>query len=1145
MHPRVKRNQRPDNINGEINTQNPPPANDTTSDQGFQNSLSSDTHSVRDDNISAGRPRASTLPSLISSSLDFPTSESVLQKDIDLSDRLSFHNNSVSSLEGDDYDSEDFADEDYTDVEDRDLKHENDPDDSRSLDEDTEGHGEPDEFEEFDYGSSALIDEEDEEEDEEDDYADDYDDEFDFNQDYDESMTKEKLPNSLEPPYHLNKDNYRSFFSNETNSSEFSIPSSSTTTIDMPSVNNNNPALGNTLSGLSEEDDSDIEEDLEQAVRQIKLKPPTPSRGSTGTLPLEASDSASSRPPSANTSPWTNNATSSTASLASNRRKHGNSASSKKSLRGQQSLEVISQGEITNPSTTSSALHFSSTLKSNNGSVRRTSAPAKSTYNTPNSQQTQSSSKKLTPDPLLPSSTTNGTTPAVSRRRRGTDPPTRRSNHQTTPTTTQTHSHKHSNSKDIYTDEKLAAQVKLEIGLGLRDPNNPESQNVSSTTQNSATNNDNRSTTQTSNQNNSHPAHPVRKHRSNSTFVVKKMPVSAVNDKPKSSFLSSQIQEKMDTFNDPLEEYVAASGKSEQRPLILKMYMPSCKEPKKPWEIAVRKDVTVSNAIGFALYCYAQEKREPPLPEDMCNANKWTLRIIEEDGEPDEDFPALDRTRLISAYSFDEFALVEATPAQIIENENITPSTRRPAKSSNKTDTIVSHEDSNEIETPQKAVLKIYKYPYDDMVSQLYWSAEVDLNVTIGEVLYQVCLDKELDRTQYVLKLVNKRSILPMNSKFSSIEQLDNFEITPKRVVNSLNGFKEGPEDLKSVAGETIVPLPSTSPVSTNPLHGSANSSAMSSANNRSSVYFRRSSGTFYHRTSSDTVASRPSFSSNSSSVPSGAALVTNNGLKDPGANSRKHLRASIVPLPNPELLTPSVALGFQKYKIWRRQPMSFISRHERVLTIDGEYIHIIPAEDRAWYDSLKMSSFHISQMTKCKISRKIPTNFKVVIIKNSGTKRYDLEAPSAALASEIVTKLKHLYEQYNATRSTTSTSYNSNGTGMGGSSKKNKGGGAQKLNNTTSPSATTATLMPTATITNTTVPGPQIKNLMSINPNTKMTTTTTHNPMLLHGISRFANATTNGRLKPSGSSSNISRNANPNNGPSLTTKGGVTGNIG
>ncbi len=44
----------------------------------------------------------------------------------------------------------------------------------------------------------------------------------------------------------------------------------------------------------------------------------------------------------------------------------------------------------------------------------------------------------------------------------------------------------------------------------------------------------------------------------------------------------------------------------------------------------------------------------------------WALRIVEDedDGEVDEDFPALDREAQIAKFSFNAFAVVEASNAQ-------------------------------------------------------------------------------------------------------------------------------------------------------------------------------------------------------------------------------------------------------------------------------------------------------------------------------------------------------------------------------------------------------------------------------------------------------------------------------------------------
>ncbi|KTW29236.1 hypothetical protein T552_01191 [Pneumocystis carinii B80] len=125
---------------------------------------------------------------------------------------------------------------------------------------------------------------------------------------------------------------------------------------------------------------------------------------------------------------------------------------------------------------------------------------------------------------------------------------------------------------------------------------------------------------------------------------------------------------------NPLADIFACfSGKGDLNPLKLKIYRPSGKDPKRPFSVVIKRIATVSDVIGFSLYCYIEQKIEPRLTSDQLNPNMWTLRIVEEDGELDHDFPALDRVRFLSKFGFDEFALVEATSAQFLENEKITP----------------------------------------------------------------------------------------------------------------------------------------------------------------------------------------------------------------------------------------------------------------------------------------------------------------------------------------------------------------------------------------------------------------------------------------------------------------------------------------
>ena len=116
--------------------------------------------------------------------------------------------------------------------------------------------------------------------------------------------------------------------------------------------------------------------------------------------------------------------------------------------------------------------------------------------------------------------------------------------------------------------------------------------------------------------------------------------------------------------NHLAELYAVFSGKGDLKPLNLKIFRPTSEEPLRPIDVVVRQDATVAETIGFSLYRYWEEGRTPSLKKEECDANVWTLRIMEDEGTVDDDFPALERNRPISRFQFDMFALVEATPDQ-------------------------------------------------------------------------------------------------------------------------------------------------------------------------------------------------------------------------------------------------------------------------------------------------------------------------------------------------------------------------------------------------------------------------------------------------------------------------------------------------
>ena len=94
------------------------------------------------------------------------------------------------------------------------------------------------------------------------------------------------------------------------------------------------------------------------------------------------------------------------------------------------------------------------------------------------------------------------------------------------------------------------------------------------------------------------------------------------------------------------------------------MYIPYSSQPLVPLEVAIKPEATVDEVIGFALYEYTETGRTPALLEPLKNLSSWQLRIAEDEGIIDDDFPALDKTRRVKKYSFDQYALCLSSEAQ-------------------------------------------------------------------------------------------------------------------------------------------------------------------------------------------------------------------------------------------------------------------------------------------------------------------------------------------------------------------------------------------------------------------------------------------------------------------------------------------------
>lgn len=143
----------------------------------------------------------------------------------------------------------------------------------------------------------------------------------------------------------------------------------------------------------------------------------------------------------------------------------------------------------------------------------------------------------------------------------------------------------------------------------------------------------------------------VSRHNSDIVFVKRSDLVPqplTVPAAPRRSALTAMLsaQSSSTSGSNPFSSLYAAVITRASDALKLTLYFPHSGAPSKPLQIGVKKDVSVEEVIGAGLWAYWEEGREPQLELDPAaggetgqESTKWNLRIVEDDGEVDEDFP--------------------------------------------------------------------------------------------------------------------------------------------------------------------------------------------------------------------------------------------------------------------------------------------------------------------------------------------------------------------------------------------------------------------------------------------------------------------------------------------------------------------------
>ncbi|KAF8189367.1 stress-activated map kinase interacting protein 1-domain-containing protein [Pholiota molesta] len=440
-------------------------------------------------------------------------------------------------------------------------------------------------------------------------------------------------------------------------------------------------------------------------------------------------------------------------------------------------------------------------------------------------------------------------------------------------------------------------------------------------------------------------------------FVRRKVPPL----RPLTSSLSALLASSGSSSNPFAEMYATISGRGESAATNVQIYFPHARQPHgKAMDLNVRRDATVEEVIGFALWSYWEKGWLPKLDEGLAgeddpkratrlSAVGWILRIAEDDGEVDDDFPPPDRMEKVTKFS-EAYAILEATPTQIQQNQILEGKIqRRPSRT-------IAKKSVDKLNLPHPALSAtaptgaIYGSNFvtgglstslgpssshgPQIFLRIHTADAVHISTTIPvsagmymqEALELVCRRRKLPNpNEYALLLADQSIILPLD-----------------RTVASLEGKRE----LLLVKRNMLPQM--------------------------------------------DVV------------MPKGIGKTT-----DPNASIFKRMSDT------PEQQSSSVldyTSAYKKYTIYRKMPM-LVARQERTLAIDGDYIHIMPSTNkaRAVFDNGKTSSYHIKSIADCQQSAKTSSIFKLILNRTAGNKRYDFEAESPRLAAEIVQAIKNL----------------------------------------------------------------------------------------------------------------------------------------
>ena len=473
------------------------------------------------------------------------------------------------------------------------------------------------------------------------------------------------------------------------------------------------------------------------------------------------------------------------------------------------------------------------------------------------------------------------------------------------------------------------------------------------------------------------------------------------------SALGQAIRARQAKPTNPIEIFARLSGKGALDPLNIRIYAPFSETPDKPFDMPIQRtvkdsdtgdtpQVTVADAIGLSLWRYHEESFSPAISRSKADVNRWTLRIVD-DGEVEYDFPALNRTSAMVDFTsnnnrpargrsrakvYDEFALVEATESQYQENRRLTP------KYSKQFDEI-TEESSDSLppvaEQQGPDVAAIDDSPLNTTINKPFAFTARKQSATLA--------DKPAISTIHSTPRMGPSKMLKIY--FTSLEastQTNTIEVTTDTYIAEVLDMACKKWNLdkthhffKVTGTNTVAPLD-------------------------------RTVEAIGARTDLDLIRRRFAYDgamglagSPVSSSPNAPLLLTTETPK-----KGKKGTSAVHPLAQKQDLWSSSG-NYKRYTVVRKQPMSFTPSHQRTLLMDGDYMHILPGETgKTLFDtSAKSTTVPFSMIVGCKVSRRHPKTFRVIIFRERETKRYDFEVQNISEAAEIVKEIRKGMEPF------------------------------------------------------------------------------------------------------------------------------------